>query len=118
MRRAINNISSRPGHALALEICTTLRLLQSSFKSIYIPSSKAMTKGFAADLQSKIDVMMTSVSKVETACYTVRVRGNERPDGWRVEIKGEGYKRDRESDDDEFEQRKSQRLNHVDSRVG
>ena len=102
MRRAINNISSRPGHALAIEICTTLRLLQSSFQRIYIPASKEMKRGFAGDLQSKIDVMKMSVSKVETACYTVHVRGSERPEGWRVEIKEEGRKRtERESDEED-----------------
>jgi hypothetical protein len=110
MRRAIN-ISSRPGHALALEICTTLRLLQSSFQGIYIPSSKAMTRGFTGDLQSKIDVMKVSVSKVETACYSVHVRGKERPDGWRAEVSDERPKRERENED-EFGRGKRQNMGY------
>src|SRR5579859_403140 len=87
MRRAINNISSRPGHALALEICKTLRLFQSSYQTIYIPPSQSQQRGFAGDLKSKIEVMKASVSKVENACYTVHVRGSERPDGWGIDLR-------------------------------
>lgn len=97
MRRAISNISTRPGHAIAMEICTSLRQIQASFQQIYIPSSMF---GFPKDLSSKIEVMKASVAKVENACYNVVVRGSERPDGWDMGGKEDGNKRERDGDDD------------------
>jgi len=100
MRRAISNISTRPGHSIAMEICTSLRQIQSSFQQIYIPSSMY---GFPKDLSSKIEVMKMSVAKVENACYNVVVRGSERPDdGWDINGQndnGADNKREREGED-------------------
>ena len=96
MRRAISNISTRPGHAIAMDICTSLRQIQASFQQIYIPYSMF---GFPKDLASKIEVMKQSVTKVENACYNVVVRGSERPDGWVMDGKEDGNsKRDRDGD--------------------
>ena len=104
MRRAINNISTRLGHHLAIEICNTLRRLQSSFQRIYVPPSKPTSRGFAADLTSKIEVMKQSVCKVENACYNVHVRGSEKPDGWTMDLREDKHNKRTErdgSDDDE-----------------
>jgi hypothetical protein len=99
MRRAISNISTRQGQGLAIEICSTLRQLQSSFLRIYLPASQS--RGFTGDLVSKIEVMKASVSKVEDACYNVKVRGSERPDGWGINLGDNGNKRDRYATDEE-----------------
>lgn len=110
MRRAINNISTRQGQSVALEICATLRHLQSSFQLIYIPTSNARTKGFTGDLTSKMEVLKASVSKVEYACYNMHVRGSEKPDGWGLDLIKEVNRRPREeSDDDEFDSRGKRR---------
>ena len=115
MRRAINNISSRQGQSVAFEICKSLRQLQSSFQRIYVPSSTTMTRGgFAGDLNSKIEVMKASVSKVEIACYNMHVRGSEKPEGWGIDLKEESREtrqRD-ESDEDDFARGKRRRINH------
>ena len=95
MRRAISNVSTRQGHAIAMEICSSLRQIQASFQQIYIPYS---IFGFPKDLNSKIEVMKTSVAKVEDGCDNVVVRGSERPDGW--DLNGEGDRK-REIDRDE-----------------
>lgn len=115
MRRAINNVSLRKGQSVAFEICTTLRQLQSSFQRIYVPNS-GNARGFSGDLQSKIEVMKASVSKVENACYNVHVRGSERPDGWSLDFKDDGGGRVKRSereggDEDDFGRGKRQRSN-------
>jgi Translin family len=100
MRRAITNISSRQGKAVAIEICTSLRQILSMFQRLYVPYSGP--RGFTADLTSKIEVMRASVSKVENACYNDHVRGSERPEGWAMELKeDQGYKRGGPNGDDE-----------------
>ena len=92
MRRAITNASSRQGHSIAMQICTDLRQIQSCFQRIYFVSG-TVSKGFPSDLMSKIEVMKTSVAKVENACYNIRVRGSERPDGWHVDFGDDRTKR-------------------------
>jgi len=101
MRRAISNISSRHGQPIAIEICTSLRYLQSSFQKIYIPNAKSMTRGFSGDLATKIEVMKNSVTKVENAVYNMHVRGSEKPDGWSVEQEGRKHQRFEDDDDDD-----------------
>jgi Translin family len=110
MRRAINNISTRQGKVIAVEICLTLRQIQSAFQGIYVPFT---TRGFGGDFSSKIEVMKASVSKIENACYNNHVRGSEKPEGWTMDVKEDGYKRvDREmNDEDEFGRGKRRRLN-------
>jgi len=83
MRRAINNVSSR--NSVAPEIRTTLRQLYTTFDRIYIPSG-GIKFGFAAELKGKIEVMKSSLTKVEDACYAVHVRGSEIPEGWKVDF--------------------------------
>ena len=58
-----------------------------------------MTKGFAVDLSYKLEVMKTSVSKVEVACYNMRVRGSERSEGWIMDIKEDSTRGERDQDD-------------------
>ena len=98
MRRAISNVSTRQGQGLAIEICSTLRQLQSSFQRIYVPTSQS--RGFPGDLVSKIEVMKVSVAKVENACYNVKVRGSEKPDGWGIDLGDNGIKRDRDDEEE------------------
>jgi|SRR5579862_6089273 len=111
MRRAINNISTRPGRVIAIEICTALRHIESSFSRIYIPSNSG-NSGLAGELGKKISVMKASVSKVESACYNVHVRGSEKPEGWSVDFNDSGGgKRDMNvSDEDDGGRGKRQRI--------
>jgi len=102
MRHAINNISSR--NSIAPEICTTLRHLYTAFERIYLPP-QSYKFGFPADLRAKIDVMKTSLVKVEDACYNVHVRGSEVPEGWsldfiRIDYEGGRDKRGERDDGD------------------
>jgi Translin family len=98
MRRAISNVSTRHGQSLAIEICSTLRQLQSSYQRIYVSTSTS--KGFTEDLIVKIEVMKASVAKVENACYNVKVRGSEIPDGWGIDSRDNGNKRDRDDEEE------------------
>jgi len=111
MRRAINSVSTRPGRTIAMEICTALRHIESSFSRIYIPSNSGIG-GFSGELSKKISVMKASVSKVESACYNVHVRGSERPEGWSMDVNdsGGGGKRDRNTDDEDGGRGKRQRM--------
>jgi len=108
MRRAISNVSTRHGQSLAIEICSTLRQLQSSYQRIYVSSSTS--RGFTEDLIAKIEVMKASVAKVENACYNVKVRGSEKPDGWGIDSRDNGSKRDRD-DEEEGTMGKRRRFN-------
>jgi len=70
MRMAINRIGSRE-FAEAESICGLLRLIHQEF-SVFRCEHREMNK--------KVSVMKTSLKKVETACYNVKVRGSEVPD--------------------------------------
>jgi len=83
MRHAINNISLR--NSVASEIRTALQHLYIAFERIYLPP-EGYKFGFPADLRAKIDVMKTSLVKVEDACYNVHVRGSEIPEGWTLDF--------------------------------
>lgn len=98
MRRAISNVSNRHDQSLAIEICSTLRQLQSSYQRIYISTSTS--KGFTEDLVAKIEVMKASVAKVENACYNIKVRGSEKLDEWEVDARENGNKRDRDDEEE------------------
>ena len=114
MRRAINSISTRQGRGLAIEICSTLRELRSSFQRIYVPLSNVNGKGFAGIMTGKLEVMKASVSKVEDACYNMHVRGSEKPDWWIMDLnRDERPKRyDKEgSDEEDIGRDKRRRLN-------
>jgi hypothetical protein len=87
MRRAINNISNREGHVVAMEICSGLRQIQSFFQRIYVSNPGNMARGFPTELISKVEVLKTSVTKVEDACYNLRVRWSELPpEGWTIDV--------------------------------
>jgi hypothetical protein len=108
MRRAISNVSTRQGQSLAIEICSTLRQLQSSYQRIYVAPTSS--RGFPEDLIAKIEVMKAGVAKVENACYNVKVRGSEKPDGWGIDSRDSGSKRDRD-DEEEGAMGKRRRFN-------
>ncbi|KAL4237247.1 hypothetical protein ACF0H5_001966 [Mactra antiquata] len=69
MRRAINSVGSgdleRP-----FEICSFLREIESAYSSLGNANR---------EVNRKLHVLRQSLRKVETACYTLRVRGSEVP---------------------------------------
>lgn len=63
------------------DILGDLRSLRSAFESL---NTKTLggAYGLAKDIEKKMEVMKTSVEKVEMAAYGVILRGRERPKGW------------------------------------
>ena len=66
------------GHRTRRDILTDLRLLRSYFESLNTNGNGAL----AREADKKMEVMKTSVEKVETAVYGIILRGRERPKGW------------------------------------
>ena len=66
------------GYHTRRDILTDLRLLRSHFESLNINGNGAL----AREADKKMEVMKTSVEKVETAVYGIILRGRERPKGW------------------------------------
>ncbi|KAF9895212.1 hypothetical protein FE257_000114 [Aspergillus nanangensis] len=70
-----------------------LRELRSLFEGLSTPRRHAQS--MFRDMGKKLDVMQSSVEKVERAAYGILVRGSERPAGWMpdlsVPIEAEGY---------------------------
>ncbi len=67
------------------DILTDLRLLRSSFESLNTRTINSNGGGGAAlarEIEKKMEVMKTSVEKVENAVYGIILRGRERPKGW------------------------------------
>ena len=60
-----------------MQICTSLRQIQSSFQRIYVAPANSMPRGFPGEFSSKLEVMKASVAKVEDACYATRLRSSE-----------------------------------------
>lgn len=58
-------------------VLTDMRNLRAALESLDVGSGP-----FARDVDKKMDVMRSSVEKVETALYGLIVRGAERPKGW------------------------------------
>ena len=59
-----------------------LRAMRSLFEMLSVPRRYHMLR----DLGKKMDVMQTSVEKVEKAAYGILVRGSERPAGWMPDL--------------------------------
>lgn len=68
-----------PSHA---GIVTDLRAMRAWFESLSVPRRHSMIR----DLVKKMEVMQTSVEKVERAAYGILVRGSERPSGWTPDL--------------------------------
>jgi hypothetical protein len=56
--------------------------MRSLFEALSVPRRHNMLR----DMGKKVDVMQSSVEKVERAAYGILVRGSERPAGWRPDL--------------------------------
>ncbi|KAJ5096427.1 hypothetical protein NUU61_005783 [Penicillium alfredii] len=63
-------------------IVVDLRTMRARFESLSVPRRHNMLR----DLSKKLEVMQTSVEKVERAAYGILVRGSERPSGWTPDL--------------------------------
>ncbi|KAI9888057.1 MAG: hypothetical protein M1823_000179 [Watsoniomyces obsoletus] len=71
------------------DILTDLRMLRSHFESLNTRTNTGGGggnagggQGLAREIEKKMEVMKTSVEKVENAVYGIILRGRERPKGW------------------------------------
>jgi hypothetical protein len=67
-------------------IVKDLRDLRARCEALNVPRRHAAQ--MMRDLMKKLEVMQTSVEKVERAAYGILVRGSERPSGWMPELGG------------------------------
>ncbi|PGG96922.1 hypothetical protein AJ79_09401 [Helicocarpus griseus UAMH5409] len=65
-------------------ILVDMRQLRAMFESINVPRGHSLNRDFG----KKLDVMQSSVEKVEKAAYGLLVRGSERPGGWMPDLSG------------------------------
>ncbi|KAH0290489.1 Translin, partial [Aureobasidium sp. EXF-3399] len=75
------------------DVLTDLRALRSELEGLNV----GFGSSFARDVDKKMDVMQTSVEKVERALYGLVIRGRERPKGWMPDLDS-GPRRDVEVD--------------------
>jgi predicted translin family RNA/ssDNA-binding protein len=75
------------------DVLTDLRSLRSELEGLNV----GFGSSFARDVDKKMDVMQTSVEKVEKALYGLVIRGRERPKGWMPDLDS-GPRRDVEVD--------------------
>ena len=64
------------------DILTDLRSLRASFETLDTTHGTQDGSPLKRDLEKKMEVMKTSVEKVENAVYGMIIRGRERPKGW------------------------------------
>ena len=64
------------------DILSDLRSLRAAFETLDVTHSSADGSPLKRDLEKKMEVMKTSVEKVENAVYGMIIRGKERPKGW------------------------------------
>lgn len=64
------------------DVLTDLRSLRAELESLNVGQGSS----FARDVVKKMDVMQTSVEKVEKALYGLVIRGRERPKGWMPDL--------------------------------
>jgi hypothetical protein len=67
-------------------IVVDLRTIRSLFEALSVP--RRHHSNMFRDMAKKLDVMQTSVEKVERAAYGILVRGSERPSGWTPDLSG------------------------------
>jgi predicted translin family RNA/ssDNA-binding protein len=65
-------------------ILVDLRSLRTHFEALYTTSFAGT--GLGKDVEKKMEVMKSCVEKVETAVYSMVIRGKERPKGWIPEL--------------------------------
>lgn len=65
-------------------IVLDLRAFRAECEALTVPRRAHMMR----DFQKKVEVMQTSVEKVERAAYGILVRGSERPSGWTPDLTG------------------------------
>jgi predicted translin family RNA/ssDNA-binding protein len=63
-------------------IVVDLRAMRARFEALSVARKYHMLR----DLQKKVEVMQSSVEKVERAAYGILVRGSERPSGWTPDL--------------------------------
>jgi predicted translin family RNA/ssDNA-binding protein len=63
-------------------IVVDLRAMRARFEALSVPRKYHMLR----DLHKKVEVMQSSVEKVERAAYGILVRGSERPSGWTPDL--------------------------------
>ncbi|KAL9607173.1 MAG: hypothetical protein Q9167_007885 [Letrouitia subvulpina] len=78
------------------DVLADMRLLRTCFESLDTSSAEANWSPLKRDMEKKIDVMRQSVEKVETAAYSLIIRGRERPKGWVPDL-SEGQDRGKEA---------------------
>ncbi|CAL5865875.1 uncharacterized protein PFLUO_LOCUS81 [Penicillium psychrofluorescens] len=66
------------------DLVKDLRAMRAQFEFLSMPQRHTMLRDFV----KKVEVMQTSVEKVERAAYGVLVRGSERPSGWTPDLSG------------------------------
>lgn len=64
------------------DMMTDLRSLRTHFETLDTTHGHADGSPLKRDIEKKMEVMKTSVEKVETAVYGMIIRGRERPKGW------------------------------------
>lgn len=64
------------------DVLTDLRALRSELEGLNV----GFGSSFSRDVEKKMDVMQTSVEKVEKALYGLVIRGRERPKGWMPDL--------------------------------
>lgn len=64
------------------DVLTDLRALRAALEKLNVGRGSP----FAKDVDKKMEVMQTSVEKVEKALYGLVIRGRERPKGWMPDL--------------------------------
>ena len=75
-------------------ILSDLRSLRTYFEGLDTTSGTSSGAAFGRDVEKKMEVMKTSVEKVENAVYGMIIRGRERPKGWMPDLEEGGRTRE------------------------